>query len=133
MVITPRGVFMGPVRVPPLPQYIVLTDRATGVQYTLIHDSTGTLIGITDDVTTKPDRITFGPSDGPWLPGDPTIRIIVRNAQLGYETVALPTGVADYDQARVLTRRALERKTLEIAIPTGWTEGDMLCYNSITI
>src|SRR3990167_3608969 len=106
---------MGMIRIPALPQFIVMTDRADGKLWVLTHGSDGEHIAINDDLTVLDlgqrtwTSTTYGPNDGPYLPTNPGVRLIVRAGRLGYEFITQDQGVSDQDQARLLTRRRVQR------------------------
>lgn len=123
---------IGPPRVPPLPQYTVLTDRVDGTLWTLVHN--GDFFGIDDTVHIKrTDKVEFGAFHGPRLADNPNVRLLVRNGFLGYEDVTLPVGVTDVNYQRPLTRRSVDRKTFEILEPvTSFVLGvDALAYEEV--
>ena len=125
---------IGAIRIPPLPQTIVLTDRATGTKYGLIHDSTGNFIGLDDAASVVTGEVViYGAHDGPILSLRPTVRLLVRNGHLGYEDLPLPTGVTDRDNAPPLSRRGNESKLFEIKAGTGWVTGDVLAYEQTSL
>lgn len=117
-----RGFYdLGPVRVPPLPTRIVLTDRDDGKLWELIHDSTEGYVGLSDEISDKPDKRVYDAEFGPILPTEPKLQLIVRGGNLGYEVEVLPEWLSDRDQARILTRRGNSSTVFEIKVPsTGW-------------
>lgn len=121
---------LGRVRIPPLPQIVVLEDRADGTLWALTHDSTGTYVGLTDELPgTRKDFFLYGAWQGPLVPSDHRLRLLVRDGHLGYEEVDHPVGVQDIDNARVLTRRTGATK-FEIVKPAAWATGDALAYET---
>jgi hypothetical protein len=133
---------MGRVRVPPLPQTIAFFDRggvefAAGTKWHLIHDETGTWVGITTDPPPKASPATTdydsGSRSGPRPPTEPRARLIVEDGRLGYDPEELRQGVTDKDQQRILTRVRFDRRTFEIVAPEGWRPGDTLGYEEVEL
>ena len=123
---------IGPPRVPPLPQYTILTDRADGTLWALVHN--GDSFGIDDTVHIKrTDKVEFGAFHGPRLASNPKVRLLVRNGFLGYEDVTLPVGESELNTQRPLTRRGVDRKTFEVIEPsTSFVLGrDALAYDEV--
>lgn len=128
-------------RIPPLPQQIIMTDRADGTLWLLSHN-------LTDDPPTDGDgRISinstfstgfgdyeiFGPTEGPVLPsiyGD--VVLLVRGGRLGYEV--RDVGHASDSNLRILTRKSTVRQSREINIPSGWNgPPDLLGWSPVEI
>lgn len=119
---------MGRIRIPPLPKWIGLTDRSTGVVWYLSHNiASPGLDGLgyisINDQQPRPDRdwVIFGPYDGPELAGDathPNIRLLVRGGYLGYEI--FDDGASRDNGGQLLTRRGLFKETREINRPVNW-------------
>lgn len=122
------------VRVPPLPEFMVLTDRDDGTLWVLSHDITGEYIAINDEGLLKNPAVSstirrtefhvYGPFDGPIVPDRPTNpygqaeaqkRLLVRGGYLGYEATE-----PECEQGRVMTRRLVSRILREIIVPTTW-------------
>jgi hypothetical protein len=114
--------------IPPRPRFVVLTDRDDGTLWVLSHDTTGNYVAINDrgllrvgDITTAYTDVTvYGPYDGPYLPGHPELRLLVRGGYLGFEKVT----PAQVQQARILTRRGVSGTLREIVAPVGYTKFD---------
>lgn len=124
---------LGNIQIPPIAATWVLTDRADGVEYALIHDSTGGFIGL-DNAASRvdvPSAVVFPAEQGPVLSADPTVRLLVRGGALGYEKLPLPTGVTDLDGSRVLSRRDNQSTILEIRQAAGWVDGDALIWEQV--
>jgi hypothetical protein len=138
---------MGRIRIPPLPKYIALTDRADGVtvwylQHNITSPPNPTLDGLgfisISNIQPRPDRdwVIFGPNDGPIYPGNatrPNIRLLVRGGNLGYEVMVEANAIDN--GGRILTRRGVANETREIYRPTAWFsdhEGT-LAWTPITI
>jgi len=107
----------GGARIPPIPQHIILTDRDDGTEWVLMHDATGQYVGISDaGVGRRKDFIVFHPWDGPTLDGFPNVRMLIRGGRLGYELIDASRHKTA--QQLVLTRRRVERRILELIVPT---------------
>ncbi len=125
-------------RVPPLPPFIVLTDRDDGTLWVLSHDSTGEYVAINDEgllvnsavsLTKKfPDYVVYPPFDGPVIADPPTNpyaqanrqkRLLVRGGYLGYEDIE-----PEVEQGRVMTRRRMSRILRRIIVPDSWRSFD---------
>ena len=125
---------MGRPRVPPLPQAIQMIDRDDGTVYLLSHTGeVGSLeLDLTATLYTKPDVVTYGPNDGPYLNGN--IRLYVASGSLAGELVdAEDTPAVDYRSPRVLTRSGFARTMLEITADDDWTPGDEFTYTEVTL
>ena len=116
----------GKIQIPFLPQGIVLTDRDDGTLWLLTHnlteasaDDTGH-IAITDTIPSNINYRTYSADSGPVFGSNPTIRLILRGGNLGYETYSLSGYTTDIDQPPVQTRRGNQHWTNEIIIPTSW-------------
>lgn len=104
----------GPIQMPPVPRYIVLTDRTTGTAWWLTYNTDLTTadgygyISITD--TSPPssqESITFGAYDGPYLSGPlgTTRQLFVRNGYLGVEE-RQDRGIVDAESLQIYARKA---------------------------
>lgn len=128
---------MGKIRIPPLPEQIVMTDRADGTLWLLSHNNTILsddrygYISINSAFDTRNDVVIYPAYEGPLvLAGDPpetTIRLLIRGALLGYETEPFIRGIGLRSQAGFYTRKGVSSETRKIIIPTTWkTFPDML-------
>lgn len=106
-----RGLWnLGRPEYPPLPMWVVMTDRVTGTQYVLKH--AGSVGSLTLDLSTElPARnyALYGPKDGPWLNGN--IRLYISAGTMAAEIVYPRPGNWN---PRVFARRANQRILLEI-------------------
>lgn len=121
-------------RQPPLPVFIVLTDRADGTLWVLTHDSTGEYVAINDEgllinSAVSPtlefsDFRVFPAFEGPVVPDNPSNpigqkaaqkRLLVNGGYLGYEDIEPET-----EQGRVMTRRSVSRILRRIFVPDTW-------------
>ena len=84
---------------------------------------------ITDEIDytlTRKDLTIFGAYEGPYIQGNPSFRLFVRAAHLGYEVVA--DSVSNH---RILSRRRFMRLFREIAKPVGWAEPGGLLHTGV--
>lgn len=121
----------GQIQIPPLPQFIVMIDRAD--QHTpnlLTHLGTpGSLVFVVGfDIPSTSEKVTYGPFAGPYLNGN--IRLFVSADTLQGEIVTDGSGV--FNQ-RILTRRGNETTMLEISAPLTWKPGDPFIFTEITL
>lgn len=118
------------VRSPPVPPYIILTDRADGTLWLLSHDVTGEHVAISDGVNLLDlsDYVVYPANSGPVVPDTPSNpiaqksehkRLLVRGGYLGYENVPDAT-----EQGRVMTRRGLSLILRRIFVPDTWRAFD---------
>lgn len=123
---------MGRPRVPPLPQAIIMTDRSNGTLYMLGQTgSPGSLVfTLTTSLWQHPDRVIFGPEEGPYLPlEDRSVRLYINGGNFLGEFYDPP-----YLQSpRVLTRRAWQRRLLEVTAPAGWKPGDQFNLTEVQL
>lgn len=132
---------MGRIRIPPLPQYMVLIDRDDDTRWMLTHTltpATSDGFGYFSITTPVPrnvyDYMTFGKYDGPILSTQPTVKLLVRGGYLGYEQETLPISITDRDNPRILSRRGVARESREIYIPNSWVHTpDRLAWTPISI
>lgn len=134
---------LGHIRIPPLPQFIIMTDRADGTFWELqwntdtpSFDGNG-YISITDTLSRKPDKTTYGPYEGPYVQeqnitqGSPIIKLLIRGGRLGYEMVR-EQSLQSIDNPPVLTRRVGSNTLREIIVPLTWrSESDTLGWRMV--
>lgn len=110
---------MGPVRIPPLPQGIVFTDRTTGTLYLLSHDSGEGTTSLETPVPSQWTGRAYGPTDGPFLSSpDGLLRLYVDNGVLSKELA--PTVHQGREGGRILTRNFSEANVVfEVTAPDG--------------
>ena len=122
---------MGPIQIPALPQYIVLTDRVDGLQYVLTHTLSGGVAQspatLSTTIPSSPDKVVYGPNDGPYIQGNPTIRLYSSSGVLVAETVPQPLPQTDIENQQVFSRNGNSPSLLLI----GW-DGSALTYTVIT-
>lgn len=121
---------MGKPRVPPLPQFIIMQDRSTADFYVLTHTGVAPALTLEPSLAlpTKPDKVYYGPYDGPYLNGN--VRLYLSGGVLSAEFAQGPG--LNYQQ-RVVSRRGNERDFVEITAPAEWQEGDPLTYTVISV
>lgn len=114
----------------PLPGYVVMTDRANGARYYLGHTGTTPALAIAlvpwDNTIRLPFR-DYGSRDGPYL-NLGTVRLFITSGVLTAED-GTSGAISD---PRVFTRRAFERRLLEITAPLTWKVGDALVFTETT-
>jgi hypothetical protein len=131
------GLFnMGQTRVPPLPPFVAMTDRADGTVWYLSHNVDFSRIAVNNvlaainlsPVERFQDITTYGPNDGPWLTTQ--IQIFVRSGRIGYDFHPLvEQGVTFYGNPTPWSRRKVQRTSFKIAVGTLWhKEGDRLSF-----
>lgn len=113
---------MGPVQIPPLPEYIVMVDRSDGQHYVLTHDGADVVLSTT--IPNSKELTVFGPYDGPYLNGN--IRLFVSSGVLS--AVEVDVRYARYYNHRVYARLGMSRTIIEITAPETWVNGDALVY-----
>lgn len=125
---------MGAIRIPPLPLGVVLTDRDDGTLWLLSHntddvfvDGLGRISLNTTLLNNAREYRVYGAYDGPLLGANPTVRLMVRGGNLGYDT-----GPSPYEGALsspVHTRVGLQRVSREIYLRPSWrTSSDVLAW-----
>lgn len=128
---------MGKVRVPVLPQFMVLEDRADGTEWYLSHDGGHTHFAINSAAIPYSDVVRYAAYEGPVMGTNPTIRLLVRGGRLGYEVTPLQQGVTDLNNQRVLSSRLTgsyrDRWTDEIMVPALWQDGLGLAWEGIDL
>jgi hypothetical protein len=106
---------LGPIQIPVVPQFIMMTDRADGVTlWWLTFDTTVSYpdgLGTIAVTTTSPPfgfpYQTFGPYDGPYLNGDAGFaKLFVRGGTLGVDEEPTPVGLEDIEGLQVYARQA---------------------------
>lgn len=135
---------LGKPRVPPLPQRIILTDRADGTRWLLTFNLTPSTsdgyghISITDTIPRSFDQdyFEYGAYDGPYVPGSGGgARLLVRSGRLGFDDGPIPQGISDDNQGRIFARVGLQRGFREIIIPSTWKAGqdNTLAWSPVTV
>lgn len=128
-------------RIPPLPQMIIMRDRADNTRWLLSHNTTESspdglgYISITNSFQDNGDIVEFGPYEGPIVNSVVNdLKLLIRGGYLGYEYEPPPRYVGDRRQARVLTRRGVARVTREIIVPIGWNASpDVLGWSPVEV
>lgn len=104
---------MGPTVIPPLPQYMVLTDRADGTLWFVSFNPTApTHLTSNNDPTvialamrSEGVRI-YAASDGPFMDEDGEFMLIVRSGRLGFDYNVFPVGLKQLSDAPQYARKA---------------------------
>lgn len=117
--------YMGQVQIPPIPNYIVMIDRVTGVNM-LLSFSGGSPV-MTAGVPATPDYTLYGSRAGPYLNGN--IRLFSSSGTLSAELISATD--LSVGNARVIARVAGSTTGLEVTAPLTWKAGDALVYTSI--
>lgn len=106
-----RGLWnLGRPEYPPLPMWVVMEDRDTGVSYLLTHSGDPGSLTLTLSTTIPARNVAnYGPFDGPWLNG--VVRLYIASGSLNAEVVYPRPGNWN---PRVFARRANQRVLLEI-------------------
>ena len=126
----------GGIRIPPLPQGTVFTDRDDGTLWLLSHTVTPPAadgfgyITITDVIPNAVEHQVYEAYGEPVLGTNPMVRLLIRGGYLGYEDYTLGQGITDRDNQRIMTRKGLTRVIREIIVPTTWNHhGDVLGWD----
>lgn len=117
------GYDMGPIRIPPLPQYLVLTDRDDGTEWLVTYNTTEPsdddlgYISITDEIPTTPDKTIYAAYEEPFFRYDDgrLTRLIIRGGYLGAETLT-EEDVSDHENARLMVRKGLNNSLRELIL-----------------
>lgn len=119
----------GQIQIPPLPQFIVMTEEG-GTQFVLTHTGNpGSLVfSGSGTIPSTPDKVIYGPYAGPYLNGN--IRLVLSGGIL--QGIIVTDGSGVFNQ-RVLTRRGNETTMLEISAPPTWKPGDPFVFTEITL
>lgn len=120
---------MGPPRIPPQAQFIVMTDSSTGTRYLLTHDGVSAAVELSTTLPTGRDVVIYGPYEGPYLNGN--VRLRIAGGVLFGEELAL-TADKEYRQ-RVLARLGNSNTYVEVTVPATWVDGDPLVFTQIVI
>lgn len=118
--------------VKPLPPYVTLVDRVTGVDYYLSQTGSPGSMALSLVPWTGLIRQPFhdyGMDGGPFLNG--IVKLYVANGALAGELIADPIAIWD---PRIFTRdAAFGRHLLEITAPLTWKVGDPFIYTELDI
>jgi len=120
------------VQIPPLPAYLVLTDRADGTEWLLSWttaqagpDGNG-YITITDTIPSRGDVKRYAAGEEPYLDEWP-YRVFIRGGRIGVDDEALPQAEQDRDQAMIAAKRSdNRRKVRELRVSDVWEFGDLI-------
>lgn len=100
---------MGRYRTPPMPNYLILTDRITGQQKALLNNDALTAVVPTTPQAIWTSRAYFGPYEGPYS-GD--YRLYLSNGVLAFEYAP------GYTSPLILTRNNFNTTVLKITPDT---------------
>lgn len=118
---------MGAVRVPPLPQFIVMIDRVDGLRRVLTHD--GATVSLSTTIPAGKELTVFGPYEGPYLNGN--IRLYSSSGTLS--AVEVDVSIARYYTLAVYARQGNSRTIIEVTAPETWKNGDALVYTPLIL
>lgn len=121
----------GGIRIPPLPQFIGVEDRATTViwYFTLTGDDPNQAIAFTTEKPHPESEITyFGPYEGPYL--DDNLRLYMQD---GFFLIEYAQGPGKVNNQGVFFRRGNERTIIQIQSPPNFRIGDELIVTKITL
>ena len=129
--------WMGGMRIPPLPPFVILEDRDDGTLWVLAHQESDDRFMLRSQDTAIPAHLraqyrVYGPSDGPILEwGSGLIRLLVREGRIGYEVLAPTQGQRDKDFPPVYTRDSYENHSLVLSQGDYVREGDRFGYSTV--
>lgn len=115
----------------PLPGYVVMTDRSTGVDYFLGQEGTpGSMTVSLEhwDGTIRQPFHDYGPDGGPYLNGG-TVKLFIDE-----ETLMEEAADGTISDPRIFTRDdAYGRHLIELTAPNGWTPGTPLVFTEVDV
>jgi hypothetical protein len=123
-------------RIPPLPPRVLMTDRDDGTLWLLSFTITPPAADGFGYVTIRSDADlpstkevsgkVYAAYEGPYLPGTPLTRLLIRGGYLGYELVERPPWLRDQDNPPIYARdaRSIGRSSRLIVQPTGFPDND---------
>lgn len=131
---------LGPIRIPPLPQGIVLTDRDDGTLWLLSlnvvessPDDNGHF-SITDTIPSNMDTRTFEANDEPYMAENSRVRILIRGGRIGYEIDEPPIGITDRDIGKLMARSGNSSHLAELILPSSWQhDPDVLGWDPVDL
>lgn len=94
---------MGRITIPPLPPNIVLTDRGTGALWLVEYNAGSGLVGINSVIPSTPDKQIYASGEEPYV-GDRRARLIVRDAELGFDWNPDTGHITDQEQGPLYIR-----------------------------
>lgn len=104
---------MGRIRIPPLPPYVMFTDRDDGTLWALTHDSDYTTVALDDTISSPEHQFVYPANQGPLLDDGygGYVEVFVRGGTLGFEPY-MPTRHVDGPRGGTLyTRRGNESRS----------------------
>lgn len=110
---------LGRPRVPPLPSWVKMRDRATSIDYylTMTGSSPALALSLTTDVPADKNVREFFMYTGPYTP-DGEWKLYIENGVLAAEAAPAPSFVRNRD-AQAFARRAYETTLLRIDVNAG--------------
>ena len=124
-------------RIPPLPPFVILEDRADGTLWILSHRESDDRFKITSQDVAIPAHLraqyrVYGPLEGPILEwGGGLIRLLIRGGRIGYEVLLPVQGQRDKDFPPVYTRDSYENHSLVLSQGDYLYEGDRFGYSTV--
>ena len=133
----------GPIRIAPLPQGIVITDRDDGTLWLLSHtqdpvgpDGEG-YVSINDYIHPAIHYNVYEAYEEPIvdiIPIRQAIRLLVRGGYFGYEIVNFGHATSDINHGPIQTRKEVNRRTARIYIPLSFnTNENVLAWEPETL
>lgn len=111
----------------PLPGYVVMTDRSTGVEYYLGQEGAAVSLEHWTGLIRQPFH-DYGPDGGPYLNAG-AVKLFIDE-----ETLMAEPSSENISDPRVFTRdEAFGRHLIEITAPVDWQAGDPLTYTEIDV
>lgn len=115
----------------PLPPYVVMTDRSTGVDYYLSQEGDPGSMAVSLehwDGTIRQPFHDYGPDGGPYL-NDGRVKLYIDE-----QTLLATSADGSISDPRVFTRdAAFGRHLLELTAPADWEPGDPLIYTETDV
>ena len=114
----------------PLPGYVVMTDRATGIDYFLGQEGDPGSMAVSLehwDGTIRQPFHDYGLDGGPYL-AQGTVKLFIDE-----QTLLAETGDGKISDPRIFTRSDFERHLIELSAPVGWKPGDALVYTEVDV
>jgi hypothetical protein len=104
---------MGPIQIPPVPRFIILTDRADGTLWWLTYNLTppaadgfGYISITTASPQSSQESITYAAFNEPYIPMDSGFaRLIVRSGFLGVDASSPGQGITDIETLQIYARK----------------------------
>lgn len=110
----------GKAYVPPLPNFVVIEDRADGTLWylSIVEDHGLPHVSINDaSVHPMVPKHIYRAFDEPFISGDPRVRMIIRDGLIGMEVLTPPKGTSQQSSPPTHARKGFQREFIEIIIP----------------